>query len=550
MRRRALLLPWLFAFACSDGVVEGRLEDSGLAPDLGPTDAGADGGPSDLGADAGAATSDAGEDAGSGEAGADLGPADSGALATVGVELFDAVSLRADPRPRMQPVPATLHRVEMTAGATLRFTVPSQTTRVEMETDGTVRTDESAPWVLTEDSGGAPVAWLPAAGTHAIVVRAYDGDTLVARGSFSFEWSEAGTEAAFTSVDVLTWVYACIETEGDREISSDCAGLGGNWSGSEPSHFQTFQGTSDSIGYRVFVPKGYDPSVEYPLLVHLHGYQTILFEDPVGGADENERRTRIAVQSSSLFTGSRSLVSPNYRDEHPAIVVVPQCICECDARRDSTCPATPTTPSDDYPAVHEWSEWQVADSNGNPIGDDGLDYPETGALRVASAPSTSGGLVLELVDALAADGVSVEGTTLNVDAGRIYLTGESMGGIGTWDLAGRRPQLFAAVIPMAGFTDETTASLMSSLPVWSFHHADDLLNPVDGTCRMVQTLGGTIDPSGTGVCASPSPATRDDVRMTRYEFATSGLFEAHLQTFERAWTTETDLYPWIFSRAR
>lgn len=62
---------------------------------------------------------------------------------------------------------------------------------------------------------------------------------------------------------------------------------------------------------------------------------------------------------------------------------------------------------------------------------------------------------------------------LAVDPKRVYLTGLSMGGYGAWDLAARRPDLFAAVAPVCGGADEAMAAKIKDLPIWAFHGAKD-----------------------------------------------------------------------------
>lgn len=61
----------------------------------------------------------------------------------------------------------------------------------------------------------------------------------------------------------------------------------------------------------------------------------------------------------------------------------------------------------------------------------------------------------------------------SVDLDRVYLTGLSMGGFGSWDLAARKPEWFAAVAPICGGGDENTAKLIAHLPIWAFHGSSD-----------------------------------------------------------------------------
>lgn len=75
-----------------------------------------------------------------------------------------------------------------------------------------------------------------------------------------------------------------------------------------------------------------------------------------------------------------------------------------------------------------------------------------------------------------------------VDPQRIYLTGLSMGGYGAWDLAARMPERFAALVPICGGGDESTAARLASLPIWCFHGAADAVVPVARSRSMVAAV--------------------------------------------------------------
>lgn len=80
-----------------------------------------------------------------------------------------------------------------------------------------------------------------------------------------------------------------------------------------------------------------------------------------------------------------------------------------------------------------------------------------------------------------------------IDTGRIYLTGYSLGGSGTWYLAIKYPELFAAIAPISGFTSHNefisgNAGRLKDLPVWAFHGKMDLTVPYEETERMVNKL--------------------------------------------------------------
>ena len=62
---------------------------------------------------------------------------------------------------------------------------------------------------------------------------------------------------------------------------------------------------------------------------------------------------------------------------------------------------------------------------------------------------------------------------LPVDTSRIYITGLSMGGYGTYDAIMRYPDLFAAAVPVCGAGDVTKAADIAHIPMWIFHGALD-----------------------------------------------------------------------------
>ena len=74
------------------------------------------------------------------------------------------------------------------------------------------------------------------------------------------------------------------------------------------------------------------------------------------------------------------------------------------------------------------------------------------------------------------------------DRSRIYLTGISMGGMGTWLLAKENPDYFAAIVPLAGWTDLEWAPMLVHTPIWVFHGAKDDVVPVSMSEKMVDAL--------------------------------------------------------------
>ncbi len=78
--------------------------------------------------------------------------------------------------------------------------------------------------------------------------------------------------------------------------------------------------------------------------------------------------------------------------------------------------------------------------------------------------------------------------TYNIDPARIYLTGLSMGGFGTWDLAMRAPERFAAIAPICGGGFRWTACQLKNTPVWAFHGAKDQVVPLGESEQMVEAV--------------------------------------------------------------
>jgi predicted peptidase len=77
----------------------------------------------------------------------------------------------------------------------------------------------------------------------------------------------------------------------------------------------------------------------------------------------------------------------------------------------------------------------------------------------------------------------------NGDPSRLYLTGLSIGGNGTWSLAARYPERFAAIIPISGWGDpKTMAPKLKSLPIWVFHGEKDPSVPVQSDRDMVAAI--------------------------------------------------------------
>jgi len=127
---------------------------------------------------------------------------------------------------------------------------------------------------------------------------------------------------------------------------------------------------------------------------------------------------------AQLKWGANSFATDEMMFRHPAIVIAPQC-----------------------PEKQQWSSF----SRGN--------------MRLEPAPSKPMQLLLELIRKLSA--------SMPIDTNRIYITGLSMGGYGTYDAIERNPHLFAAAVPVCGAGDTTLVSSIKHIPIWIFHGAED-----------------------------------------------------------------------------
>lgn len=95
-------------------------------------------------------------------------------------------------------------------------------------------------------------------------------------------------------------------------------------------------------------------------------------------------------------------------------------------------------------------------------------------------------------------------TNYPIDKNRIYITGLSMGGFGTWGSIVAKPDLFAAAVPVCGGGDPTKLEAIKSMPIWVFHGAKDDVVPllrskemVDGLKELGSDVKFTIYPEAT-----------------------------------------------------
>lgn len=86
----------------------------------------------------------------------------------------------------------------------------------------------------------------------------------------------------------------------------------------------------------------------------------------------------------------------------------------------------------------------------------------------------------------------------SINDSRLYLTGLSQGGHGTWTIAAKHPDLFAAIAPVCGWGDESIAKALAKMPIWVFHGDQDEAVKVQSAYDMqkwLQACGGTCQMS-------------------------------------------------------
>jgi predicted peptidase len=79
-------------------------------------------------------------------------------------------------------------------------------------------------------------------------------------------------------------------------------------------------------------------------------------------------------------------------------------------------------------------------------------------------------------------------TTYKVEPDRIYVTGLSLGGAGTWQLAANYPDRFAAIAPVCGQAEKDAANVIAHIPTWVFHGGSDAAVPLKFSSGMVKAL--------------------------------------------------------------
>jgi lysophospholipase L1-like esterase/poly(3-hydroxybutyrate) depolymerase len=217
-----------------------------------------------------------------------------------------------------------------------------------------------------------------------------------------------------------------------------------------------------ALGYRLLTPANYDPQKKYPLVLFLHGAGE--------RGDDNQQQ---------LKHGAPLFLKPEVREKFPCFVVAPQ------------------APKEKRWADIDWSS----------------DQP-----KLAEQVSEPMALVLGAIEALQGE--------FSIDPERLYVTGLSMGGYGTWDLVSRFPERFAAAVPICGGGDKENVTRAKNVPIWAFHGENDPVVKLVRTTELTDAL----------TAAGGAP-----------------LLTVYANTAHDSWTAayaEPELLPWLFAQKR
>jgi len=190
-------------------------------------------------------------------------------------------------------------------------------------------------------------------------------------------------------------------------------------------------GEGKVLPYRILYPENYDRTKKYPVILFLHG--------------SGERGRDNELQ---LTHGAKLFINAENRKNFPAIVIIPQC-----------------------PLESSWASTK-ADRTKQPVKFE-FDY--------AAEPKWPLVAANELVKKIAKEEA--------VDAKRIYITGLSMGGMGTFESVFRYPELYAAALPVCGGGNtDLYDQRVKNTSFWVFHGAADAVVDVNLSRTMVEKL--------------------------------------------------------------
>ncbi len=223
-----------------------------------------------------------------------------------------------------------------------------------------------------------------------------------------------------------------------------------------------------SLPYQVMFPDNYDANKEYPLVVMLHG--------------AGERGS----DNQAQLTHGKEFLTGHFLSDYPAIVIVPQC------------------PADNY-----WSN----------VSRHLIDDKMTLTFGRSDQPTLAMSTLIQLIQDWLSSG--------KVDLSRVYVGGLSMGGMGTFELLWRMPNVFAAAFPICGGADISKLPIYAKhTAVWIFHGDEDSVVPVQNS----RTIYSRLKELGC------------DVEYTEYKGVNHGSWVNAFQ--------EKELVPWLFKHKK
>lgn len=196
--------------------------------------------------------------------------------------------------------------------------------------------------------------------------------------------------------------------------------------------------TGMTMPYRLFVPENYDPKKSYPLVMFMHG----------GGerGDDNEKQI-LANQGATIWA------KPEEQAKRPCFVLAPQ-------------------------AHNTWD------------GGFGVTRGEDNVVNLKNVFTM--GKDLDLAYKVLNE--VLDKYSKNIDKNRLYATGLSQGGFGTWLINTAYPDLFAAMVPVSGGGDPSKVSVLKNKPIWAFHAENDSVIPVSyerNSITALKNIGAT-----------------------------------------------------------
>ena len=224
--------------------------------------------------------------------------------------------------------------------------------------------------------------------------------------------------------------------------------------------------SGDSLNYRLLRPEVEQEGEKYPLVLFLHGTGE-------RGSDNEKQLTH----------GSQMWLNPVNRENYPAFVLVPQC------------PESGYWAYTDRPSSFEPDQMPA-------------DVPLSPVFRTLK----------ELIDTYL--------VMPQVDKQRVYVIGLSMGAMGTYDMAIRYPEIFAAAIPICGTVNPTRLSAAKDVKFRIFHGDADTVVPVSGSRQAYKAL----------------KAAGADVEYIEFPGVTHGSWNPAF--------TQPDFMSWLFSQKK